>query len=639
MSALLVPDKRSSDDHPPLTTRERLGFIFYDFSNSAVASVIISGFLPLLVQDSAQAAAGFPSVCGNVLRNVTALAAAGLSADASAYVLVLTADGLWPSNSCVAWPLLGPRAVACPGMPPNADSCMAADGLTRQSLCALVGSMCWEPAAYTNMLSSVSTGLSMLAFVQISSLADHSSLRKILLVGISYFGAALCMACAAVGPATWQLGGLLMVATTLCYAVTYVLYNAYLPLLAANDPLVLAAPPDDRDATFMRRMDALSSAGFGWGYVGGVACLTLCLAVTAAWRGDSLTAFGINCVIAGAWWATFSSFTAAWLKPRPGPPLPSGGFVSTLAMPWLRLGTAFRRARELPQTFTFLVAWFVYSDGMNVISSVGAIYANTSVNWLDVNKALGLAGMLLIPSVFAAGGSYAFQLAATGGLLTPMQVINTCLITMALVPAYGLLGFISPVLGYRYYYELYAGVALYGFTVGALQSFSRSAFAAMVPEGQEDLFFALYNVTDRGSSWIGPAVISLILQTTGSIRAAFLYPVFCLLAPLAIHIRLNFSNGESDAKAYASRHGTAQRASRGAMSVFADATVGDGVGGDSGAAQSSDKSEKAPFAAAFATRPGLPPATPPGLQAPIFAAPGSDTGSGAGHRTALVPFI
>ena len=108
---------------------------------------------------------------------------------------------------------------------------------------------------------------------------------------------------------------------------------------------------------------------------------------------------------------------------------------------------------------------------------------------------------------------------------------------------------------------------------GGGQEATFEALDAMIPEGQEDLFFSLYNVTDRGSSWVGPAVIAAILQSTGSIRAAFAYPLVCLLLPLALHARLDFARGEAAAKAYAVRHGTALRATRGAVSVVTDAAA------------------------------------------------------------------
>ena len=151
----------------------------------------------------------------------------------------------------------------------------------------------------------------------------------------------------------------------------------------------------------------------------------------------------------------------------------------------------------------------------------------------------------------------------------------------------------------------------------------------MIPEGQEDLFFALYNVTDRGSSWVGPAVVSLILQTTGSIRLAFLYPALALLAPLALHARLDFARGEADAKAYAVRHGTAQRATRGAMSVATAAAAAAAA-----AAQECGGDAERELAMSSAVAEAAEQAPPCAQGLPSFATPAARS-TGRGDRAAL----
>jgi hypothetical protein len=113
----------------------------------------------------------------------------------------------------------------------------------------------------------------------------------------------------------------------------------------------------------------------------------------------------------------------------------------------------------------------------------------------------------------------------------------------------------------------YIGVIVYGFNLGAVQAFARSAFGAMIPEGLEAQFFSLYNVTDRGSSWIGPAVISAVINSTGTIRLAFIYPLVMLIIPSILLQFVNFPKAELEAKAYAKLHGTAILATRGALSV------------------------------------------------------------------------
>lgn len=114
---------------------------------------------------------------------------------------------------------------------------------------------------------------------------------------------------------------------------------------------------------------------YAWGYFGSVLCLFICVGITVVNSDDSIKAYGINCLVAGLWWLGFSTFTFAWVKPRPGPPLPAGEHY--LILPWKRMAVTMSRVKQLPQTFMFLVCWFIFSDGFNVISSVGAIYANT----------------------------------------------------------------------------------------------------------------------------------------------------------------------------------------------------------------------------------------------------------------------
>jgi UMF1 family MFS transporter len=44
----------------------------------------------------------------------------------------------------------------------------------------------------------------------------------------------------------------------------------------------------------------------------------------------------------------------------------------------------------------------------------------------------------------------------------------------------------------------------------------------MIPAGHEATFFGLYEITERGTSWIGPLVFGLVVGLTGSYRQAIL---------------------------------------------------------------------------------------------------------------------
>ena len=61
-----------------------------------------------------------------------------------------------------------------------------------------------------------------------------------------------------------------------------------------------------------------------------------------------------------------------------------------------------------------------------------------------------------------------------------------------------------------------------GFVLGGSQALSRSLFSQMIPAGRESSFFGIYEISERGTSWIGPIVFGLVAQLTDSYRPAIL---------------------------------------------------------------------------------------------------------------------
>ena len=88
-----------------------------------------------------------------------------------------------------------------------------------------------------------------------------------------------------------------------------------------------------------------------------------------------------------------------------------------------------------------------------------------------------------------------------------------------------------------------AGVAI---VMGGSQALSRSLFAQLVPKGKEAEYFSIYEISDKGTSWLGPAFYGLALQWTGSYRAAILSLIVFFAVGLAILSRVNVEKGERD---------------------------------------------------------------------------------------------
>lgn len=105
-------------------------------------------------------------------------------------------------------------------------------------------------------------------------------------------------------------------------------------------------------------------------------------------------------------------------------------------------------------------------------------------------------------------------------------MILITLAAIAVMVFYGIIGYITPVIGLWNKWELYMLIFFYGFVLGAIQSYTRTCFTDIVPPGQESEFFGIFEISDKGSSWLGPTICGVLSQVYGSMRPAFFYLFF-----------------------------------------------------------------------------------------------------------------
>jgi UMF1 family MFS transporter len=60
--------------------------------------------------------------------------------------------------------------------------------------------------------------------------------------------------------------------------------------------------------------------------------------------------------------------------------------------------------------------------------------------------------------------------------------------------------------------------AAIGLVLGGSQALSRSLFAQLIPEGKEGEYYGFYEISDKGTSWLGPLAFGLVFQLTNSYR-------------------------------------------------------------------------------------------------------------------------
>lgn len=256
----------------------------------------------------------------------------------------------------------------------------------------------------------------------------------------------------------------------------------------------------------------------------------------------------------GLWWLSFMIPAAIWLRPRPGPPLSYGhgskrlSWSGYIACSWINLGKTVARAQRLKDVLLFLGAWFLVSDAIATVSGTAILFAKTTLGM--ESSALALINVMVTLSGIA--GAFTWSKVSRMMQLTPSQTILTCICLFELIPLYGLLGYMPAIqrlgcFGLQQQWEMYPLGAVYGLVLGGLSSYCRSLYGELIPPGSEAAFYALYAITDKGSSVFGPAIVGAITDATGEIRPAFLFLAILVGLPIPLMYHVNVDRGRRDA--------------------------------------------------------------------------------------------
>ncbi|MBO0826829.1 MAG: MFS transporter, partial [Streptosporangiales bacterium] len=312
-----------------------------------------------------------------------------------------------------------------------------------------------------------------------------------LLAAFAYVGALATAAMFFLAGDRYLLGGALFLVANTALGMSVVVYNSFL-----ND----IATPDERDR--------VSARGWAIGYLGGGLLLALNLGLFLGHDTLGLsTGYAVRiCLLsAGIWWAAFTLIPLRRLRNRT--PLDvEGGRALTAG--FAQLGRTIASLRQRPRTLLFLAAFLLYNDGIQTVIALASVYGAKE---LKLGQTVLISTILIVQFMAFAGalllGRLARRLGAKRVLLGSLVVW-----TLVLVVAYNLRAGAA-----LQFYLLGAAIAI---VLGGSQALSRSLFSQLVPRGREAEYFGFYEISDKGTSWIGPLVFGLALQLTGSYRSA-----------------------------------------------------------------------------------------------------------------------
>ena len=376
-------------------------------------------------------------------------------------------------------------------------------------------------ASFALYTFSISVLVQALLIISMSGAADHGRFRKTFLLALAFVGSVSIMLFIAVIPQIYIFGALLAIIGNTCFGASFVLLNSFLPLLVRYHPSVLGSQgrqtsrleneetnADADDDPLARSTSALlpsnrpdvttrglsvpavispelklstqiSSYGIGIGYTAGLVVQSVGILIVVA-TGSTTFSLRLVLFVAGTWWLLFSIPAALWLRPRPGPPLPTSfsgdaSWFTYVLYAWNSLFKTIGRAKKLKDIVIFLAAWFLLSDSIATVSGTAVLFAKTQLGMKTA--ALGLINV--IATIAGVIGAFYWSLFSRLLNLRPSQTIVACICIFELIPLYGLLGFIPAVqrlgvLGLQQPWEMYPLGAVYGFVLGGLSSYCRA---------------------------------------------------------------------------------------------------------------------------------------------------------------------
>lgn len=320
-------------------------------------------------------------------------------------------------------------------------------------------------------------------------------------------------------PLPWWAVALLILVANIGFEGGNVYYNGFLPEIAGP-----------------REQDQVSSAGYAFGYIGGVLVLIAALFLFVLPGRDVRHAF----LLVGVWWGGFALLTFAWVHERPS----AHGHTTVAGV----LGGAWRQLKGTVQSVSdnrpallFLCAFLLYNDGIATLISNVTPFALQNV-YLDatLTRKVGLQQIIyaiILVQVIGFPGAL-----ACGWLSTRIGEKRTLYLTLVVYTAVVSYAQVITVMK-----EFYVMAAAVGMVQGGAQAISRSLYASFVPPGRTAEYFALFALSSKFSAMIGPLVYGGLLLLTGETRlAVFSLAVFFVLGGVLLSM-VNVERGRANA--------------------------------------------------------------------------------------------
>jgi UMF1 family MFS transporter len=192
------------------------------------------------------------------------------------------------------------------------------------------------------------------------------------------------------------------------------------------------------------------------------------------------------------------------------------------------LGHTFRQITRYKQLLLFLVAFWIYNDGIGTIIKMATAYGDEiGINLTDMIIALIITQFVGIPFSFG-----------FGWLARRTGTKRSILLGLGVYTIISIAGFFMQTATHFYILAFVVGMVQ-----GGTQALSRSLYGAMVPKSQSAEFFGFFSTSSKFAGILGPLLFGVVSQVAGGSRLSIVSLIVFFIVGAFLLMRVDEGEG------------------------------------------------------------------------------------------------
>ncbi|KAL9578992.1 MAG: hypothetical protein Q9212_005362 [Teloschistes hypoglaucus] len=398
------------------------------------------------------------------------------------------------------------------------------------------------------LANGISFAIQVVVFLVIGSYADFGRSRPNILIVLSVVAFGIGFGWLGVHTSDkWEVAAGMYIVGLIAYQTTLTFWTAAFPGLARNTVQLRlkaeeysdgAITREEYDHADMMQRSRLANMAFYIQSCGEIVILAVIVGVLFGVNvraSEANNNWGLSVLIAfatGVWFL----LALPWFvleKRRPGQPIPPNMSMYGIAVTagFWQLYRAITQIWRLKQSLLYLIGYFLLGDSLNTTVTVIATLQNEIVAY----DTLELTYLLLVGIAAQAVGIYSFWWIQQRFAYGTKTMFTAVMVGIILLDGWGMIGIWTQNFGFHHVWEVWLYQTFYGLFVCPWYSYSQIMISEVTPRGKEFLFFSLFSIIGKTSSFIGPLVSSAIIDAspTGNNSTPF-YFLFALSLASAV---------------------------------------------------------------------------------------------------------